>query len=236
MKQAIVIIGGYNSLWPTYLQMARHLEDLTGLQAVGVPLMPWHWWLAGREEDATNILEKLEETMAWARRKFRADRFVLVGHSAGGLIARLYLCQQPVWGRVYGGLEQVTMLLTLGTPHCSSRGANSGWFLSDEANHLAPGTPHADRVHYRTVAGRYVQGHEEGSYRERRAFRTHRFFNGRGDVWGDGLVPVPCARLDGAETVILEGVSHSAKFGRRWYGGSKAIIRRWWPEGTEDAG
>ena len=58
MKQAIIVVGGYNSLWPAYLKMARDLEDLTGLQAIGVPLWPWHWWAAGQAQDASNILQK----------------------------------------------------------------------------------------------------------------------------------------------------------------------------------
>lgn len=241
MKQAIIIIGGYSSLWPFYLKMARDLEDLTSLQAVAVPLMPWHWWASRRAEDATGLLQKLDETVTWARRRFRADRFILVGHSAGGLLARLYLHEGPVWEHTYGGVEHVSTVFTLGSPHCSDAGENIGWFLSDEANRLVPGTPyaggigHAGRVRYRAVAGRYMQGRQKGSPKERRAFQFYRFFAGQGDAWGDGLVPVQCARLNGAETIVMEGVAHSRRFGRDWYGGSKAIIRGWWPKGDTDA-
>ena len=62
MAEAIVLIGGYNSIWPGYLKMARDLEDVThavsppGLQVIGVPLMPWHWWQARRTKDGTQIL------------------------------------------------------------------------------------------------------------------------------------------------------------------------------------
>lgn len=235
MKQAIIIIGGYNSLWPFYLKMARDLEDLTSLQAVAVPLMPWHWWASRRAEDATDLLHQLDETVAWARRRFQADRFILVGHSAGGLLARLYLHEGPVWGHVYGGVEHVSTAFTLGSPHCSKTGQNTGWFLSDEANRLVPGTPYAGRIRYQAVAGRYMQGRQKGNHKERRAFRFYRFFAGQGDAWGDGIVPVQCARLEGAETLVMEGVAHSRKLGRDWYGGSKAIIRGWWPKGDTDA-
>jgi pimeloyl-ACP methyl ester carboxylesterase len=235
MTQAIIIIGGFNSLWPAYLTMARHLEDISGLQAVGVPLMPWHWWVAARHKDATNILHELEETVAWARRRFHAGRFILVGHSAGGLIARLYLHQEPVWGHVYAGVEHVDAVITLGSPHCADRGTATGWYLSDEANRLLPGTPYAGRVRYRAVAGRAIEGRRYGRFRQRQAFRAYTFFAGQGDVWGDGTVPLDCMRLDGAETVILQGVSHSLKTSRHWYGGSPAIIRRWWPQELTDA-
>jgi pimeloyl-ACP methyl ester carboxylesterase len=235
MKQATIIVGGYGSLWLAYLKMARDLESMTGLQTIGVPLMPWDWWKATRLEDATSILQKLEETVDWARRKFLADRFVLVGHSAGGVIARLYLCEQPVWDHIYSGAQHVTTVITLGSPHCCDKGPDTGWYLSSEANRLVPGTPYAGRVQYRAVAGQYLLGREHGSYRERRAFHTYRFFGGDGGTWGDGLVPVACAHLRGAETLILDGVAHSSRVGRGWYGGSPAVIRRWWLRGESDA-
>jgi pimeloyl-ACP methyl ester carboxylesterase len=235
MEQAIIVIGGYNSLWPAYLRMARDLEDLSGLQAVGVPLMPWHWQSATRKGDATNILQKLAETTLWARRRFNTDRVILVGHSAGGLIARLYLSDRPVWGHRYPGLDHVTMLVTLGSPHCpaSMPGGNqetsTNWFLVDTPNRVVPGATYADRVRYCAVAGRWIQGHSSGTRREQRAFQMYRAFNGQdGDVWGDGVVPVECALLSGAEMLVLDGVTHSARSGRAWYGGSRAIIRRWW--------
>jgi pimeloyl-ACP methyl ester carboxylesterase len=235
MKQAIIVIGGYNSFWPLYLNMARRLENLSGLPSVGVPLMPWDWWSAGRARDATNILRRLQETVAWARRRLRAERFVLVGHSAGGVIGRLYLYDQPMWGQAYAGVDHVTALITLGSPHCGLNGTETGWFLTDQANRRVSGAFYADRVRYRTVAGRFVQGQQNGRRKERRAFRTYRFFFGRGDVWGDGTVPVPCAALPGAENLILDGIAHSVKSSRQWYGGSRAIIRRWWIGSMGDA-
>ncbi len=234
MQHTIIIVGGYNSLWPAYLKLARDLEDLSGLPAIGVPLMPWDWWIARRSEDATNILQKLKETVVWARRRLRADRFILVGHSAGGVIGRLYLHDAPVWSQVYAGVDHVTAVITLGSPHGSDQGSSFAWFLSAEANRLVPGTYYAERVRYLAVAGQYLRGHLDGNYAERRAYRAYQFFAGQGDVWGDGMVPLQTARLDGAETMILEGIAHSAKFGRRWYGGSRAIVRRWWPAGELD--
>jgi pimeloyl-ACP methyl ester carboxylesterase len=235
MNKAIIVIGGYNSFWPSYLKMARDLEDLSGLQVISVPLAPWDWWRAERAKNAANILQKLEETVVWARRKFQAGQFILVGHSAGGLIARLYLCDQPVWGTIYAGLEHVATVITLGSPHCSDRGSETGWFLADEANRLAPGAAYARRVSYQPVAGRAIQGHPEGEYRARRAFRSYQFFGGQGDIWGDGTIPVHCATLDGVEALVLDGITHSRKYGAQWYGGSRTIIRRWWPGAVSHA-
>ena len=236
MKQAIIVIGGYNSIWPAYLSLARDLEAISHLQAVAVPLLPWHWWTATRAGDATRILRRLGETIGWARRRLQATRFTLVGHSAGGLIARLYLCEDHVWGHAYAGVEHVSSVVTLGSPHCCHRLLEpatepaSNWFLIDEANRRMPGATYSDRVRYLTIAGRYVQGIEAGTHAERRAHRYYdRMSNQDTSAWGDGIVPVHCAQLDGAPALILDGVAHSARFGRPWYGSSKTVIQRWWP-------
>lgn len=230
MKRAIVIIGGYNSLWTSYLGMARHLEDVSGLPSVGVPLMPWDWFRQSRRKDATHMLAKVRDTVEWAQRKLGAERCVLVGHSAGGLLGRLYLHRGPVWGQTYAGADHVDMLITLGSPHCSDKGTRSGWDLCDEANRLAPGTPYASSIRYRAVIGRAVQGHPLGTHEQRRAFHGYRFFSPWVDEWGDGLVPISSAHLDGAENVVLEGVTHSLRYGRNWYGASRETVRRWWPQ------
>jgi len=234
VRQAIIIIGGYNALWTGYLGMARHLEDISGLPAVGVPLGPWDWLRLDRRKDATHMLSKVRETVRWARRRLAADSFVLVGHSAGGLLGRLYLHRGPAWGETYAGADHVELLITLGSPHCSDKGTGTGWFLADEANRLVPGTPYADAVHYLPVVGRAVQAHPYGTHTQRRAFRGYQIFSPWRDGWGDGIIPLSSASLDGAETIVLNGVTHSRKYGRDWYGGSEAIIRRWWPRDWPD--
>jgi pimeloyl-ACP methyl ester carboxylesterase len=234
MTHNIVIIGGYNSAWPLYLGAARRLEAVTGRPAVAVPIMPWHWWGADRSEDATPLLQKLAGTLDWSRRRHGVERSVLVGHSAGGLLARLYLADGAVWGHHYNGVGQVARVFTLGSPHCGLHDAGTGWYLSDAANDLAPGAPRGDTIPFCAVAGRILQGRKDGSYFERRAYRRYRFFTGEDGAWGDGTVPVDCARLDGAQDVVLEGVAHSLRTiptpGAEWYLSSAAVIRRWWPE------
>ncbi len=233
MRQAIIIIGGFNALWTSYLGMARHLEDVSGLPAVGVPLAHWDWLLLHWRKDATHMLSRVRETIRWARRKLAADSFVLVGHSAGGLLGRLYLHREPVWGQTYAGADHVDLLITLGSPHCGDKGTCTGWFLADEANRLVPGTTYADAVHYLPVIGRAIQAHPYGTRAQRRAFRRYQAFSPWRDDWGDGIVPLSGAHLKGAETVVLNGVTHSRKHGRNWYGASKTV-RRWWPPEWSD--
>lgn len=240
MNEAVIVIGGYNSIWPAYLKLARCLEDFGRRPVVAVPLLPWHWWAATRDKDATHILHRLAETISWARRRLHASSFALVGHSAGGLVARLYLSEEPVWGHTYTGVDHISSIVTLGSPHCGNRLPDpntdlaGNWFLVNEANRLVPGATHGGRVRYLAVAGRFVLSKEDGTYSERRAHRYYSIMNGQdGSEWGDGIVPVRCAQLEGAGKLVLDGVSHSTRFGRPWYGGSRQVIQRWWrPEAS----
>lgn len=231
MSQIIVMIGGYNSWWPTYLKPAHDLEDLTGLPAVGVRLWPWHWWSANRRQDATHLLARVARTVADARDRYAAEEVILVGHSAGGLLARLYVSDQPVWGRTYAGLEHVRRIITLGTPHSTLHQAGNGWYLTDTVNRLAPEATFAPRISHCTVAGRFTKGDSHGNRLQRRAYRAYKYFAGDGDVWGDGVVPVANAQLEAAQKIILDGVAHGRRTDAAWYAGSREILRRWWPSG-----
>jgi len=55
---------------------------------------------------------------------------------------------------------------------------------------------------------------------------------GRGDTWGDGLIPIESAVLHGSQSIMLDGVSHYSVFGERWYG-SPEIVARWWPTNAQ---
>mmetsp|Transcript_4041 Transcript_4041/g.6152 ORF Transcript_4041/g.6152 Transcript_4041/m.6152 type:complete len:397 (-) Transcript_4041:66-1256(-) len=52
-------------------------------------------------------------------------RIALIGHSAGGLVSRIYLSNRPyAAGRAYRGSEFIHSLVTLGTPHGNVQGPN----------------------------------------------------------------------------------------------------------------
>ncbi len=81
-------------------------------------------------------------------------------------------------------------------------------------------------VRYVTVAGRAVAGSREGNPRQRRAGWFYDHLTGSRELWGDGLVPVESALLEGAEELVLDGVYHAPVFGTPWYG-SREIVERW---------
>ena len=64
------------------------------------------------------------------------------------------------------------------------------------------------------------------------AFTNYQALAGDGGLLGDGVIPVECAHLEGAEQITLEGVLHSINEAgttlptERWYG-SEAVVDRW---------
>merc|ERR1711862_133509 len=176
---------------------------------------------------------------------------ILVGHSAGGWLARAVLGD----GRALP--KNVRALVTLGAPHspppdgmnCATRGAlettNSnypGSFLSENG------------ISYITVVGDALTGISEESMQieeqERREFDD--IYRARGEksaqnvarinyqallgkvdgVRGDGVIPVDIAHLDGAEQITIKGVLHSINEAGTtmptdsWYGSEK-IVDKW---------
>jgi pimeloyl-ACP methyl ester carboxylesterase len=183
---------------------------------------PVDWLRAVSGSGWSRILEKLDREVRRAAEAHSA-RVVLVGHSAGGVIGRLYLSPQPFRGRSFAGLERVAHLVTLGSPNTNQViGRMRRWV---DAQY--PGAFFAPAVRYTCVAGRLREGRRHGTAAERAAYSLYRKLGGEGATWGDGLVPVTVALLPGATTVILEGVGHGPVLSPRWYG-SAEIVKAWW--------
>ena len=73
------------------------------------------------------------------------------------------------------------------------------------------------------------------------AFLNYKSLSGSGSQPGDGVIPLSCAHLPGAEQVTLDGVVHSineagtAMPTERWYG-SEGVVDRWWRPAMEMLG
>lgn len=162
-------------------------------------------------------------------------KVVLVGHSAGGWLARAILGDGTTpWDEESSsaGQDYVSTLVTLGAPHfpppdsskCATRGALS--FVSDQF----PGAFLASKgIQYITVAGDSVTGMDvaaakatednaelddlytrrgEGSA-QRVAFVNYEAVSGDGTLSGDGVIPLKAAHLQGARQITIAGVRHS---------------------------
>ncbi|QIN78615.1 esterase [Rubrobacter marinus] len=229
----IVIVGGHMS-WPaSYRGVARILGELSGREVSVVPITPFDWGLA-RYRGYGQIVFEVATTVDRALLGSEADRAVLVGFSAGGILARTYIGGDPPYGgRRYSGHRRVSHLVTLGTPHNVPEAGPLAPIAG--VNELFPGALHAPSgLRYLSVAGAAVDGSRSGRARG----RYERFVED-GRVPGDGKVPVPSALLEGSEKLVLDGVYHSRLYGGpsgRWYGSDTETVERWWPEGLRVSG
>jgi triacylglycerol esterase/lipase EstA (alpha/beta hydrolase family) len=219
---------------PGYLADAKDYQALQAdLQRLGIPaeVVPIRWqdWvptLGGRS--VAPILRRIDTTVRQVLQDNHADKVNLVGHSAGGWLARIYLGDTPYCVHpqdredcVWNARPFVHTLLTLGTPHTSLE----RWTRKnlDFVNQTYPGAFYTD-VNYVCVAGKAIFGKRRpGSWL---AYSSYQITGGKGDVWGDGITPISAAHLEGAKNLILEGATHSPKAGRCWYG-SIGLIEEW---------
>lgn len=225
--QPIVILGGFLSFTMLYREMHDVLEQITG-QTVHIVEMRGHDWIPSIAPPGwAYLLRKLEHTVKQALRDSPTGKVTLIGHSAGGLLARLYLSPRPFLGHVYCGLDYVNHIITLGTPHYDQRKMIYGGWLPRWVNKRYPGAYFAPRVKYTSVAGKLIHGNRHGTLWERHVYTFYKEIIGDGNVWGDGLVPVESALLKGSQQIILDGVAHFTGFGGPWYGARDAILQ-WW--------
>lgn len=161
-------------------------------------------------------------------------KVILIAHSAGGWICRILLGRKvPYYGRIYSASRSVKALVTLGTPHlCTDKLTKRNM---EFVNENYPGTAEAEQgVQYLCIAGKFVQGEAQlaGLWKDF-AWQSYELCCGKGDVWGDGVIPLECALgLEGAQHIILQGVEHFPSVGekelRSWYG-SPAVVDMWLP-------
>ncbi len=209
--------------------MRRRLLDRGAAGVSVVPIWTPHWLLAGTLGFGP-LLRTSGIAIAAAYRRSGREPIIVVGHSAGGLLARLAMCVVPLAGRVAAVQPAVGALVTLGTPH----GLAAVPRRREHAGHVAvrfldatnPGAFFAPRTGYLTVAGGAVQG---GSAAARFYGALHRS-SARSSA-GDGLVPIDAAHLPGARHLTLPDVRHG-HWGSPWYGDAE-VIDRWWPEALD---
>jgi hypothetical protein len=230
-------MGGFLAPGGLYAEMASTLRSLTR-RAVGiVPTLGPDWLPSVVQAGWTVLLNKLDRAVRRAVGQSAGEhrRATLVCHSAGGLIARLYVGDRPIGRRSYDGHRMVDRIITLGTPHHNDCRRAHGGMLACFANAHLPGAYASPDVAYVSVAGRFLRGNCRGSLRERHACDFYRKLGGDGDGWGDGLIPLQSALLEGAHQVVLDGVSHHATYGQPWFGSSGAVAR-WWEAAHQAAG
>lgn len=131
-------------------------------------------------------------------------KVAIVGHSAGGWIARAYLSDRNYGGKVYNGKAMVHSLVTLGSPHGNAPGpAFKGveWVNRESV---------PSGVRALAVSGSGFRGDSSGQLTQNAySFCCNKGSDGT-DYDGDGITPIFSAlAMEGAEELVLEGrVTH----------------------------
>lgn len=229
MSEPVVLIGGFGSHWKHYRQFARALANVSG-RRVFITSITRLTWLAGGLTGYWLLVHRAHRAVQHALEVTGADKVVLIGHSAGGVVGRGYLADKLAAGHqpACSGHRHVSRFIALGSPlrgveRPRHRGLRQAAWLDREF----PGAYYAPAVQYLTVCGRRVEGKRIGLPEQRIAYRSYEYICGNGAQWGDGVVPDSVCRLEGAPHLQLEGVGHSPAWGR-WYGSDAETVRLWW--------
>jgi pimeloyl-ACP methyl ester carboxylesterase len=230
IRDPIVLIGGFGSHWSDYQRAAQLLANVSG-RRVFITGITRATWLVGGVTNYSPLVDRAHNAIDFALKETGAEKVIIVGHSAGGIVGRAYLGDQTLkpHQRSHRGHERVSRLYMIGSPlRQVGDVAQQGMRATSWVDRTYPGAYFADKgVRYLTVRGKFVKGKIDGTFRERQAFLNYQFISGVGEQWGDGVVPLSLSELDGAITLTLDGVGHSPAW-NPWFFSDEATVRGWW--------
>lgn len=227
MSRPVVIVGGWLSSPADYTRMAHTLAAPPYGRVVYITDFGRAEWAGLRDPDFIPVLDTVARTVEVALRETGADRVDLIGHSAGGRVARAYLGHLPYAGVTYDGQRYVASLITLGTAH----NTYEVWVkeFAGHVNSIYPGAFY-EHITYRSVVGQSVLGRRLGSPEEILAYRSYQVSFGDGAQIGDGIVPTASCYLPGADNLVIEGARHAPyNAPNTWYG-ARDVIPLWFDE------
>lgn len=237
----VLVLGGFITSPPLYRPFERRLRERGAADVVVASVWTMDWLLAARRglgPILTRSGRALLEAGARSDAVALGAPVLVVGHSAGGVSARLLTSPEPYAGRRLNAAGRIGAIVTLGTPHMVAEPAPGRPRMGAEnarfANTVVPGPHFAPTTGYLAVGSRYRTGRRDGTPGERRTWRAYSLISGIDDpvIEGDQLIPLPSALLPGAPSLVLDGASHGQGFARAWYG-SDPFFDQWWPVALE---
>ena len=177
----IVILGGFLSHAGLYSAMRNYLANITGQPVLIVNTKGYDWLPSITILGWIHLLRKLDKSVRAAAIRSSNGKVTLVGHSAGGVLARLYLSSNPFPGIKLLGRQGVKQLITLGSPHNNRSGLTRGGMMSRWISKRYPGTIFSPQVQYISVAGKFICGNPFGNRRERWVYKNYKKIIGKGN-------------------------------------------------------
>lgn len=227
----ILIVGGFGASWNIYQPLRKTLATVSGRPVFLTRLEMLDWLSVIVSDDYSNLLKRLHISVTDTLRRTDASRLLILGHSAGGVLARIYMGDQPYGPEklVYNGFQQVATLVTIGTPHTTPKRGRFGGL--NQIGFVQTNYPGAywRFIRYVSVISPSIKGARSGAPHERGACESYMMLSNECEQWGDGVVPVSCSQLDGAWNVSVDGIRHDPRPDERpWYGQDEQTVRLWW--------
>jgi triacylglycerol esterase/lipase EstA (alpha/beta hydrolase family) len=186
VRPTVLVLGGFLTAPPMYRRFAERLRARGAAGVVVANVWTPDWVIASARGPGAIATRSARALLAAGEISAEASDgapILVIGHSAGGLIARILTAGEPVCGRRFGAAARMGAIVTLGTPHILSRGAGIGDRLNRTigsiADAAAPGACHSPSIGYVSVASRAVRADPAGNGRERVAQLLYRSVLGR---------------------------------------------------------
>lgn len=228
--EPILLIGGFGLDWRMYQSAQQRIAAVSKQPTYIVPITLTDWINVALRDDYSVPLKRLDTTVQRVRRDMPTEKLTLVAHSAGGILARIYMGDQPYGTErlVFHGMRYVSTLVTLGTPHqTTKRGRLGGQNQIAFAQTHYPGACWP-AVRYVSVIGQSVHGNPQGTHAQQQAWRNYAMLSDEASQWGDGIVPLSSGMLSGSLQIVLRGASHQWLPGRAWYVQNEETVQAWW--------
>lgn len=233
-RPPVLIVGGFLTSPFLYWRMAERLRARGAAFVEVAPIWTPDWFVLAALGHG-RLLRRTGRAIVHAYRRAGGVPVLVVGHSAGGVLARLAMSPAPYRGRLAAVARGVGALVTLGTPHHvapTTEGMRMGGAATAFLDEHTPGAFFAPATGYVTVAGSRIRGAPPGDPHRARVFAGRTYAGLLGDdgrtADGDGVIPIPAAHLDGATQLTLTGVIHGQAMRAPWYG-DNTVIDAWWP-------
>jgi hypothetical protein len=232
----VLVIGGFLSSPPVYGPFRERLLE-RGVRHVEIAQIWTPDWILSVRRGGGPIATRAARSLLKAVEVADGVPLLIVGHSSGGVAARVLTATEPYEGRRFAGARRVGAIVSLGSPHINAMEADparwKGSGTATFANQHVPGAFWAPRVGYLSVASRWLAGRDDPE-QDGREKTARRFYEQVLSppyppvIEGDGLIPVEAALLPGARHIVLDDVAHAPGARHRWYG-SQDVIDEWWP-------
>jgi hypothetical protein len=234
LQPGVLIVGGFMTAPPNYWPLRRRLLRRAAKRVDVAPIWPPDWTLAGLL-GLGSVMRRTAKAIVRAYRAGGSRPLIVIGHSGGGIAARLAMSDEPFHGRPGGVAQAVGCLVTLGTPHMlaqiPNRYRHAGHDAAAFLDRATPGAHFAPRTAYLTVGSSYREAPFRGLLGWLSDELFSRLVGGATGEAGDGIAPAQAVHLAGAEQLTFEDVRHG-HIGANWYGDER-VIDRWWPAAVQ---